>query len=549
MRLKIIFVSIILILIYTIPLLAQLDTNIYIVQFDTSALGNKTPLFLIHGWNYNGKPAPPIPEVWNNFTAYFQTKDSLKNNFKIYLVCYWSNSLQDSSLAKILRNKIDSINILNPAFLQKKIIIMGHSMGGLISRSMMKQCKFNYGNYAGQNCGERVLRLITLGTPHHGTPIANGPARDAHISFLRLLLLQFVEGTILANLNYYDPNRSDLRWDNYDNLLNYNTYPNEKNLWLFNVMNGDTVYDNKLITYSAKYNYQPIVPPYNSSQIYDLCGQILKLDFGLDNDGIGPVKGSDFELHNPLKRYLFTNYNHSEIASGKNANDTALFGSFKNDLLSAMASQILSLNIKVYLEGFWNGSTQVSDSARIYLANSTTPYAFVDSAVALLSTSGTAILSFTKAGIGNYYIVVRHRNHIETWSAAPMTFGSSTLNYDFTTSAAQAYGSNMNLVGSVWCIISGDVNQDGVVDALDRSACWNDRNLNGYYVSDLNGDGVVDALDRSIAWNNRNRSVQKPVLVVSPNREVLQDKNQINSKGTFDLKLDDSNVKKVRKNK
>ena len=205
MRLKKIFISIILLLIFRIPLLAQQDTNIYIVQSDTSALGSKTPLFLIHGWNYNGKPAPPIPEVWNNFRGYFQIKDSLKNNFKIYIVNYWSNSVQDSILAKAFRNKIDSINNINPAFLQKKIIIMAHSNGGLISRSMMKQYKFNYGNYSGQYCGERVLRLITLGTPHHGTPIANGPARDDQISFFRLLLLQFVENTILSNVKYYDP--------------------------------------------------------------------------------------------------------------------------------------------------------------------------------------------------------------------------------------------------------------------------------------------------------------------------------------------------------
>ncbi len=59
-----------------------------------------------------------------------------------------------------------------------------------------------------------------------------------------------------------------------------------------------------------------------------------------------------------------------------------------------------------------------------------------------------------------------------------------------------------------------------VVDALDRSACWNDRNLSGYYATDLNGDGVVDALDRSICWNNRNLSVQKPALLENPKQEV-----------------------------
>ena len=108
----------------------------------------------------------------------------------------------------------------------------------------------------------------------------------------------------------------------------------------------------------------------------------------------------------------------------------------------------------------------------------------------------------------------------------------------------------MLLVGTKWCIYSGDVNQDGSIDALDRSACWNDRNLIGIYVTDLNGDGVVDALDRSVAWNNRNLSVQKPALATSLNSKgVKQDKkvDKDNTKRTYDLKLEGSNSKKVKK--
>jgi hypothetical protein len=33
----------------------------------------------------------------------------------------------------------------------------------------------------------------------------------------------------------------------------------------------------------------------------------------------------------------------------------------------------------------------------------------------------------------------------------------------------------------------------------------------------LDGDGSVGALDRSVCWNNRNLSVQKPALMASPN--------------------------------
>jgi hypothetical protein len=210
--------------------------------------------------------------------------------------------------------------------------------------------------------------------------------------------------------------------------------------------------------------------------------------------------------------------------------------------------QVLNLGLTAMLSGYCNGTTMdYTKTVTVELHNSTLPYGLVEAQTVTLDLNGFANPVFSVALNGTpYYIVIKSNNGLETWSATPQTFTGSALSYDFTSAAELAYGSNQLLVGTRWCIISGDVNQDGSVDALDRSLCWNDRNLSGIYATDLNGDGTVDALDRSIAWNNRNRSVQKPVLVVSPNREVLQDKNQINSKGSFDLKLDGSNSKKVK---
>jgi hypothetical protein len=181
------------------------------------------------------------------------------------------------------------------------------------------------------------------------------------------------------------------------------------------------------------------------------------------------------------------------------------------------------ININAIIQGYYNGVTMNSkDTVKAYLRNITSPYALVDSAFAVIdSASFRGAFRFKNADNGTYYIVLKHRNSIETWSkTGGMVFSKySSMSYDFTNAATQAYSNNMILVGTKWCIISGDANQDGSIDALDRSACWNDRNLSGYYATDLNGDGVVDALDRSICWNNRNLSVQKPALDASPNRK------------------------------
>jgi len=163
----------------------------------------------------------------------------------------------------------------------------------------------------------------------------------------------------------------------------------------------------------------------------------------------------------------------------------------------------LSLNLKVYLQGFWNGTTQVTDTVMVYLANSTTPYAFVDTAKVVLSATGTASMNFNRVTTGSYYIVVSHRNHLETWSKLPQSFvGGTPFNYDFTTAATQAFGDNMKQVGSVWVLFGGDANRDGSIDAGDISIFIVQYGNLGYLSCDFNGDGDVNAADILIIANN-----------------------------------------------
>jgi hypothetical protein len=165
--------------------------------------------------------------------------------------------------------------------------------------------------------------------------------------------------------------------------------------------------------------------------------------------------------------------------------------------------QNLTLNLKVYLEGFWNGTAQVSDTTTVYLANATTPYAYVDTAKVILSTTGTSAISFTKAPNGSYYIVINHRNHLETWSKLPQAFATNVaVAYDFTTAANKAFGDNMKQAGTVWVLYGGDANKDGAVDALDVALFIVQFGNSGYLSCDFNGDGSVDALDVSIIVAN-----------------------------------------------
>jgi hypothetical protein len=178
--------------------------------------------------------------------------------------------------------------------------------------------------------------------------------------------------------------------------------------------------------------------------------------------------------------------------------------SFVPRLTVTYINNTLPLNLGMYIEGFWDGNTMVQDTATVYLRNSTSPYAIVDSEKGIFDAFGNLTVCFDNAAAGTYYIVVKHRNSIETWSATPQVFNPFSNYYDFTSSAASAYGSNLVLKSGVYCIYSGDVNQDGTVDGTDTQLIDNDSYLfnSGYLPTDVNGDNFIDGSDASIAGNN-----------------------------------------------
>lgn len=173
----------------------------------------------------------------------------------------------------------------------------------------------------------------------------------------------------------------------------------------------------------------------------------------------------------------------------------------------------LNINVKAYLQGFYVGGGQmadvlynqgqyaspslIADSITVELHNAAFPYALAFSSKQLIYQNGTISMK----GVGNlgqsYYIVLKHRNSVETWSAVPVTLNTNT-NYDFTTADSQAYANNQIQVGpGAWAIYSGDITQDGVVDAFDYLLLDPDiiAGNSGYYTTDLTGDGSVDAFD------------------------------------------------------
>jgi len=118
---------------------------------------------------------------------------------------------------------------------------------------------------------------------------------------------------------------------------------------------------------------------------------------------------------------------------------------------------------------------------------------------------------------GNYYLVVRHRNHIPIMcnTAQWMDGSTSPTVYDFSTAQAKAFGTNpMILVdsspGTVYAMYSGEVNQNGLVNAADRTIVKNNTGASGFNVADVNLSGLVNAADRTIVKSNTGVQSQVP---------------------------------------
>jgi len=152
-----------------------------------------------------------------------------------------------------------------------------------------------------------------------------------------------------------------------------------------------------------------------------------------------------------------------------------------------------------------------SDLVTVSLHNANPPYAQAFTFSGIQNINGNILCTFPYTALGNsYYIVLTNRNAVQTWSANPITM-TATNTYDFTTSAAQAFGTNqIDVSGSgLYAIYNGDVNQDLVVDGLDFNDWETDNNnfAGGYITSDFNGDGVVDGLDFLIWEPNNNNFI------------------------------------------
>jgi hypothetical protein len=188
----------------------------------------------------------------------------------------------------------------------------------------------------------------------------------------------------------------------------------------------------------------------------------------------------------------------ANCSASNTVNLTAFIEAYVNpNLLPTVKMRPVLLNQNVA------GATQNDcDKITVELHKNVSPYNLIASTIANLNVNGLASAVFMPAvANGQYYLVIKHRNSIETWSAAPITISSTAAaTYNFSSGIGQAYGSNMVQISTTgkYALFSGDiVKLGGMIDNADYSIWETDTNnfSTGFVASDFDGDGATGNAD------------------------------------------------------
>ncbi len=263
---------------------------------------SKKPLLLIHGFQIlqelcirRDDPLAQTTNDWKEFVEFFNDHPELQSQYEVFSYVYNTNQSMSRIVAQF-KQKIGA---------RDSLVILAHSMGGVVARSFMLEA----------NGEAQVDKLITLGTPHHGTPLANTVStwQGLLLGSPYCLWIEPIQSFLFVEAAL------SLRWDGFNGDTRFQ--PNE---WLQNLNAQNPEHEQKVIAYGGQLSIE------RSGQ--SLTGRCLNaLGYSI-NDTVVPIDSALYA--NRLFPYgqsrTFPDYDHSEIRVGKD--DNVLFLEICRDL-------------------------------------------------------------------------------------------------------------------------------------------------------------------------------------------------------------------------
>jgi len=159
----------------------------------------KPPIIMIHGLNSD-------PLIWRNLTMAMLNDEQIYKNFQIWHVYYPSGPPPFYNAMRIRKQLREFINQLNAPTLYSKAVIVGHSMGGVISRTLSTESGDRLWDITFTDSYEKMklkedspinnififnpifdkTTVFFLDTPHRGSSVANSVIGSIGSAFVTL---------------------------------------------------------------------------------------------------------------------------------------------------------------------------------------------------------------------------------------------------------------------------------------------------------------------------------------------------------------------------
>jgi PKD repeat protein len=121
----------------------------------------------------------------------------------------------------------------------------------------------------------------------------------------------------------------------------------------------------------------------------------------------------------------------------------------------------------------------------------------------VVDVNGTSLLHFTNTLSNQLFVAVYHRNHISVISANALVKVGGVYTYDFTTAANQVHGSilgHKELTTGKWGMFAGDTDGNGATGNSDKLTWSNRAGDKKYHGGDMNLDTQINNIDKDNYW-------------------------------------------------
>ena len=220
-----------------------------------------------------------------------------------------------------------------------------------------------------------------------------------------------------------------------------------------------------------------------------------------------------YDIHSSITAFLQGSYSGGTMSTALNGilphtqpYNTAPWNYYGGEKVASIPNSDIVDWVLLELRSLYNGSAVARRAA------------FINKYGEIVDLDGTSHVDFVGISSGDYYIIIKHRNHLAIMSHNPVSLPNSSA-YDFTTNestdADKYYGTTAGAVElgtgtHIWGMVAGDCNESGYVTAADITPIAQNLDLHEYLNSDVNLSGYTTAADIAPIASNLDYHTQVP---------------------------------------